>query len=71
MFQAILDGEVLGKSINMPTNIFLCNLMVNARFSETLKAYIGVDNLLNTQYEHIAGYPMPGMKVRLGGDWKF
>ncbi|MCR5187556.1 MAG: TonB-dependent receptor [Treponema sp.] len=44
--------------------------LVNAIFElknlNHLKPYIRVDNLLNTQYESIEGYPMPGISLTIG-----
>jgi vitamin B12 transporter len=39
--------------------------------SKALRAYLAVDNLLNTDYELVSGYPMPGTKIRLGGTLRF
>ncbi len=72
MFDAVLSGEYLGKTSSATSeNIFVLNLSVNAQITDSLKVYGAVDNLLNASYELQGGYPMPGTKIRIGGNLKF
>jgi len=72
IFDAVLSGEYLGKtSTTTSKNIFVLNLSINAQVTEDLKVYVAVDNLLNASYELQNGYPMPGVKIRLGGKLRF
>lgn len=70
IFDVVLSGEYLGKT-SYSDAIVLLNLSANAQVTESLKAYVAIDNMLNTSYELYGGYPMPGMKIRLGGSWNF
>ncbi|AEV29191.1 outer membrane cobalamin receptor protein [Sphaerochaeta pleomorpha str. Grapes] len=70
IYDVVLSGEYLGKTTYSDA-IVLLNLSANAQVTENLKTYIAIDNLLNTSYELYSGYPMPKMKVRLGGSWNF
>jgi vitamin B12 transporter len=70
-FESVLSAEYLGKSSSLDS-AFLLNLSVTMQVSEKLRAYLAVDNLLNTSYElTFGGYPMPGTKIRLGGTLRF
>lgn len=71
IFDAVLSAEYLGKS-NSLNSAVLVNASVNMQVADGFKAYVAVDNLLNTSYElSTGGYPMPGTKVRLGGTLRF
>ncbi len=66
------DGKYLGKYEN--SNIeydgaFIWNIGLDFDASDKLKTYMKIDNILNSQYQLSYGYPMPGMKVRIGGAW--
>ena len=50
---------------------WLANVVVTAQITEDLSIYGAIDNLFDTDYSSQAGNPMPGMKIRLGGSWKF
>lgn len=50
---------------------WLANLAVTGQVTDQLSLYGAIDNLFDTDYTSQAGYPMPGMKIRLGGTWKF
>ena len=70
-FESVVSAEYLGKSSTLDS-AFLLNLSVTMQVSEKLRAYLAVDNLLNTSYElTFGGYPMPGTKIRLGGTLRF
>lgn len=69
-FESVLSTEYLGKSSTLDSTLLL-NLSVTMQVSKALKAYLAVDNLLNTDYELVSGYPMPGTKIRLGGTLRF
>ncbi|HKM08282.1 MAG TPA: TonB-dependent receptor, partial [Sphaerochaeta sp.] len=74
IFDAVLSGEFLDEyagTYGTADPAFVLNLSFNAQVTEDLKVYIAVDNLLNASYELSAGYPMPGTKIRLGGNLKF
>ncbi len=72
LFDAVLSGEYLGKTSSASSKqIFILNLSMNAQVTDSLKVYVAVDNLLNASYELQSGYPMPGAKIRLGGNLKF
>lgn len=72
IFDGVLSGEFLGKT-KAPSsqNIVVLNLSMNAQITEDLKIYLAIDNLLNASYELTSGYPMPGMKIRVGGTVQF
>jgi vitamin B12 transporter len=57
---------------DIPTGIsviFLMNISVKAQVMEKLEVYAAIDNLLDTEYYYANYYPMPGMKIRLGGTY--
>lgn len=65
-----LSGEYLGETGTLEDAV-LINVSGTYRVHDTLSLYAAVDNLLNTSYELTGGgYPMPGVKVRLGGDMR-
>lgn len=68
--KAIFDGEYLGTSADSDP-VLLCNITVNFLVREDVKLYAAIDNLFNTSYAFNEGYPMPGMKIRFGGNWDF
>lgn len=41
------------------------------RFKETIQAEASIDNLLDTQYSYVEGYPMPGRNFTFGVKYKF
>jgi outer membrane cobalamin receptor len=65
-----VDGEYLGKTTSVDA-VFLMNLSINVQLTDDLKTYVAVDNLLNASYQLSSGYPMPGTKIRVGGNWKY
>jgi vitamin B12 transporter len=69
-FESVVSAEYLGKSSTLDS-AFLLNLSVTMQVSDKLRAYLAVDNLLNTDYVLVSGYPMPGTKIRLGGTLRF
>ncbi|MGH0052751.1 MAG: TonB-dependent receptor plug domain-containing protein, partial [Sphaerochaetaceae bacterium] len=68
--ESSISAEYLGKTSTLD-NVFLLNLSVAMQVTDALKAYVAVDNMLNTEYELAAGYPMPGTKIRIGGTYWF
>lgn len=50
---------------------WIANFAVTAQVSKALSFYGAIDNLFDTDYSSQAGIAMPGMKIRLGGTWKF
>ncbi|MBN2859947.1 MAG: TonB-dependent receptor [Sphaerochaetaceae bacterium] len=67
-YDLTLSGEYLGGTSTL-NEALLINVSGTYRVHDTLSLYAAVDNLLNTSYELTGGgYPMPGVKVRLGGD---
>lgn len=63
-----LSSEYLGETATLDAAL-LVNLSGTFRVDDNLSLYAAVDNLLNTSYERAdGGYPMPGVKVRLGGE---
>ena len=50
---------------------WLANAAVTAQVTRDLSVYGAIDNLFDTDYSSQAGIAMPGMKIRLGGTWKF
>ena len=62
----IVFGKYLGSS-QVADAVLLVDLTTNMAISETVSTYVAIDNLLNVAYELYAGYPMPGMKIRVGG----
>jgi outer membrane cobalamin receptor len=74
-YTASIDGEYLGKTTgyygSTIDSVFLMNLSINVQLTDDLKTYVAVDNLLNASYQLSSGYPMPGTKIRVGGNWKY
>jgi len=72
MFTFSLDGQYLGKTYKetLPS-VFLMNAVIKAQVMKTLEVYAAIDNLLDTSYYLSYGYPMPGMKIRLGATYTF
>ncbi len=67
-YDLTLSGEYLGGTSTL-SEALLINVSGTYRVHDTLSLYAAVDNLLNTSYELTGGgYPMPGVKVRLGGN---
>ncbi len=67
------DGKYLGKYESEGKKYdgaFVLNASLEYSASEKLSAYLKIDNVLNNQYQLSDGYPMPGMKVRIGGTWR-
>ncbi|MBJ2356669.1 TonB-dependent siderophore receptor [Sphaerochaeta sp. S2] len=69
-FESVVSAEYLGATSSLDS-AFLLNLSVNMQVNKKLKAYLAVDNVLNTSYELTSGYPMPGTKIRIGGTVRF
>ena len=69
-FESVFSVEYLGKTSSLES-AFLLNVSMNMQVTETLSAYLALDNLLNTEYELSSGYPMPGTKIRIGGKLRF
>lgn len=69
-FESVFSVEYLGKTSSLDS-AFLLNVSMNMQVTETLSAYLALDNLLNTEYELSSGYPMPGTKIRIGGKLRF
>ncbi len=70
MFSFSLDGQYLGSTYQKALpSIFLLNANVKARIMDKIEVYAAIDNLLDTDYYFSDGYPMPGMKIRLGATY--
>lgn len=54
----------LNKSIKKPYTLF--NMYGTLLFWEKVTPYFRLDNILNTRYESIPDYPMPGISLQLG-----
>lgn len=50
---------------------WIANIAVTAQVSKDLSFYGAIDNLFDKDYQSSSGLGMPGMKIRLGGSWKF
>lgn len=70
LFEGSVSTEYLGSTSSLE-QAFLVNLSASMQVTDALKAYVAVDNLLNTEYELTSGYPMPGTKIRIGGTVRF
>lgn len=71
-FTITTDGKYLGKyeSGGKKTDgAFVWNVGFNYSVSKQLSTYLKIDNVLNNQYQLSDEYPMPGLKVRIGGTW--
>jgi vitamin B12 transporter len=69
--EAYLDAQYLGKTQYLDS-VLLLNLSIGWQATESLRTYVAIDNLLNKSYDLTGyGYPMPGMKIRLGGSVSF
>ena len=71
---ASLDANYYGKTKSSGHDVddfWLVNLSVTGHVMENLDVYAAIDNLFNKTYYFYYYYPMPGMKIRLGGTWKF
>lgn len=67
---ALVSGSYYGKTTYSDA-VFLMDLSMNVKLTETVNVSVAIDNLFNTSYAWNMGYPMPGTKVRLGGSWSF
>ena len=68
------DLSYLGKTESSGHDVpyvYLVNVNFQYDFTKNLTAYLAIDNLFDEDYYYSYGYPMPGMKIRLGGTWKF
>lgn len=65
-----LSGQYLGASSSAKA-AFLLDAVMNFDLYDDYSVYVAVDNLLNTRYELVTGYPMPGTKIRIGASAKF
>jgi len=78
LFQFSADASYFGEAPtiisyygNSPyPSFWLLNASISATVTEGLDIHLAVDNLLDTDYSFSYGYPMPGMKIRIGGTWK-
>ena len=77
IFSFNFNGNLYGQAAKgtydfAPVNAFaLVNCSLDAQVSQALNVYAAIDNLFDTSYAFAENYPMPGMKIRLGGSWKF
>lgn len=69
-FGVYLDAQYLGKTSQLDPAL-LVNLTISWQATERVRTYLAFDNLLNTEYELSKDYPMPGMKIRVGGSVSF
>jgi len=69
-FSGVLSAEFLSETASLDP-VFVLNVSVNAPVNENIDLHLAIDNLLNTSYELQNGYPMPGLKIRLGGTFRF
>lgn len=69
-FESVLSIEYLGTTSTLDSALLL-NASVNMQVTKELKAYLALDNLLNTEYELSSAYPMPGTKIRIGAALRF
>jgi outer membrane receptor protein involved in Fe transport len=52
-------------------SFFTLDLYCKKQVTKGLGLYAAVDNLFNEQYELVADYPMPGTRLRVGGEYTF
>lgn len=70
MLRASVGMEYLGKT-TLLTQAFLLSADLVVKPTELVEISLAVDNLLNTAYELTAGFPMPGMKIRVGATLRY
>lgn len=51
--------------------VIVANASVSYELKNGVEVYVKADNVFNTQYSLVTGYPMPGIKVRVGSSWSF
>lgn len=59
----------LANTATIPSH-FVLDVLMKLRFSPAFQPYLAVDNFLDEQYSVISGYPMPGIKLRLGFEYR-
>jgi outer membrane cobalamin receptor len=52
-------------------SFFTLNLYCKKQIAKGLSLYAAVDNLFDEQYELVSDYPMPGIQLRVGGEYTF
>ncbi len=67
---AALTGSYQSKNASTK-GFFLLDAVVNFTIAEDYEVYVAVDNLLNTSYQVVSGYPMPGTQLRIGAKAQF
>ncbi|MHC1692584.1 MAG: TonB-dependent receptor plug domain-containing protein [Sphaerochaetaceae bacterium] len=67
---ASLDAQLLGEASNLD-QVFLLDATIDWDINGSTSVYAAIDNVLNTRYSLSSGYPMPGRKLRLGGNLTF
>lgn len=76
-FSCALEATYMGKRYQTNMNIsslepyFLLNAAFDVKTFAHITPYVRIDNILNTRYEAVPDYPMPGISVTLGlsGSW--
>jgi iron complex outermembrane receptor protein len=66
-----VGGLYLADDAQATENYSLLNCNVSYKFIPAFTIFLNGENLTNTSYETYAGFPMPGIVVMGGIDWKF
>lgn len=66
-----IAGLYLEDNAPATENYFLLNCNVSCKISPSLAVFLNGENLTDTSYETYAGFPMPGIVVMGGVDWRF
>lgn len=73
-FSFEMDGKYLGKYYKngeKTGSAFIVNAGASFRASDNLEMYLKADNVLDLDYCLTEGYPMPGIKFRMGVNYDF
>jgi iron complex outermembrane receptor protein len=63
----LYDSDLLaGGAIKRVDNFLVVGMKGSYRIHRNLDCFLGVENLLNEDYEQIPGYPMPGTRLIMG-----
>ena len=64
---ALYDANLFSNDqVEKVDNFFVANVKVNYQVNRLLQAFIGIENLFDSDYEQFPGYPMPGFSLFTG-----
>ena len=66
-----LGGNRMDVSALTKENFTLLNMQIQYPFIRYLTIYSRVENILDQEYMHNKGYPMPGISMRVGAKFRW